>query len=579
MLLLALALLAAGPEAQLFEDDVTLPRDYTWTELLNQLRDNPLDLNRATATELLQLPWLTPAMVREVVARRSQKGRFRNLDHLIGIGTIDSSIVEAIRPYLRVVARRSETRTGEMARIASDDLARFHGLLNCALAERVRADFPELNLSLVSAKDVGERNPFDLLSGGAEYHRARTRVLAGDYELQFGQGLVLSRPSSFWLSSSTLRLPSPTGISLPGTFAENTFLRGLVWNQGIGPISATIFVSRTRLDAVPNPDSSIHSISYDGVHDDSAANANQARLLELLGGARVAWRKQGFTAGLSGYANRYDLTIRADSLGFQGRGLALVASDIGWVQQNYSLTAEVAHTLYHGWAGGFDLFGDWQQLKTHVNLGYFARDFYSPRSRTRSLSRTHGNLDGTFRMSYHWQDWTGVFYGTTSRDFVLDSMPARIQLNVENRQSRFKYSLQWQQSFKDELLRSMGTRLDITWLPMRSFNLGFRLDDRFQLGDPGQRGLALSLGLGIDQPNYNLDARVTRFMVAASECRIYAYEPGFPGNNRSFTGPGWRSYAAATVRPFDWLALNAKFGVTLDSATTCDAGLSLSFLY
>jgi hypothetical protein len=182
-------------------------------------------------------------------------------------------------------------------------------------------------------------------------------------------------------------------------------------------------------------------------------------------------------------------------------------------------------------------------------------------------------------MSYRWQDWTGVFYGTTSRDFVLDSMPARIQLNIENRQSRFRYSLQWQQSFKDELVRSMGTRLDVTWLPVRSFNLGFRLDDRFQLANPGQRGLAFSLGMGIDQRNYNLDARIVRFMVASSECRIYAYEPGFPGNNRSFTGTGWRGYAAGTVRPFDWLAVNAKFGVTLDSATTCDAGLSLSFRY
>ncbi len=466
-----------------------------------------------------------------------------------------------------------------MARIASNDLSQSHGFAHYALAERVQADFPNLKLSLVSAKDVGERDVFDLVSGGAEYHHARTRVLAGDYELQFGQGMVFSHPSSFWLSSSTLRLPSPTAISLPGTFAENTFLRGLAWNQGVGPISTTVYVSRARLDAVPNPDSSIHSISYDGVHDDSAANANKGRLLELLGGARIAYRKQGFTVGLSGYANRYDLVIRTDSQGFLGRSLALVASDLGWIQQNYYLTAEVAHTLNQGWAGGFDLFGDWQQLKTHVNLGYFAQDFYSPHSRTRSLSRTHGNLDGTFRMSYRRQDWTGVFYGTTSRDFMLDSMPARIQLNVENRQSRFKYSLQWQQSFKDELARSMGTRLDVTWLPIRSLNLGFRLDDRFQLASPGQRGLAFSLGLGIDQRNYNLDARVVRFMIAASECRIYAYEPGFPGNNRSFTGAGWRSYAAATVRPFDWLAVNAKFGVTLDTATTCDAGLSLSFRY
>jgi hypothetical protein len=579
MLLLALALFAASPESQLFEDDVTLPRDYTWTELLSQLRDNPLDLNRATAAELLQLPWLTPAMVRAVMARRSQQGKFRNLDQLIGLGTIDSSTVEDIRPYLRVATRPSETRTAEMVRIASDDLSRSRGLLNYALAERVQAEFQNLRLSLVSAKDIGEQDPFDLLSGGAEYHRGKTRLLAGDYELQFGQGLVFSRPGSFWLSSNSLRLPSPTAISIAGTFAENTFLHGLAWNQGTGPFTTTLFLSRSRLDAVPNPDSTINNISYEGLHDDSATSANKGRLVELLGGARIAARRQDFTVGLFGYANRYDLTIRADRNGFSGRSLALVASDLGWTEQNYCLTAEVAHALSHGWAGAGDLFGDWPQLKTHLSLGYFAQDFYSPHSRNRDLSRAHGDLDGTFRMSYRWQDWTGVFYGTTSRDFVLDSMPARIQLNIENRQPKFTYRLQWQQSFKDEFARSIGTRLDVTWLPLRNFNLGFRLDDRFQLANPGLRGLAFSLGLGIDQPGCNLDARVVRFMVAAPECRIYAYEPGFPANNRSFTGNGWRGYAALTTRLFDWLAVNAKFGVTMDAATTCDAGLSLSFRY
>jgi hypothetical protein len=548
MLLLALALLVASPEAELFEDDITLPRDYTWTEFLSQLRDNPLDLNRATAAELLQLPWLTPAIVGRLVARRAQAGRFRSTRELAGIEGIDSSVIDEIQPYVRVINRPSESKTGEMVRVRNDSLSRFRAFTRYSLAERVQADFGNLGLSLVSAKDVGERDAFDFLAGGLDYRGRQTRLAAGDFELQFGQGLVFSRPRSFWLSSNTMRLPNPTSLSLPGTFAENTFLRGVALNQGIGPLSVTVFLSRSRLDARPNPDSTIQSISYDGTHDDSAAIANKGRLLELLGGARLGYRRPGFMVGLSGYANRYDRLIRSDSLGFQGRNLAVVASDLAWQQPSYYLLAEVAHSLNHGWAGGLDLFGDWTRLKTHLNLGYFARDFYSPHSRTRSLSRPHAELEGTFRASYRWQSWTGTIYGTTSRDFVLDSMPARLQLNVENRPPPFRFALQWQQSFKDELARSMGTRLDVTWLPVRSLTFGFRLDDRFQLARPGERGIAFSLGAGFDRPGYSLDARVTRFLVANSECRVYAYEPRVPGQQPLLHRP-WLAQLRCGERP------------------------------
>ena len=72
---------------------------------------------------------------------------------------------------------------------------------------------------------------------------------------------------------------------------------------------------------------------------------------------------------------------------------------------------------------------------------------------------------------------------------------------------------------------------------------------------------------------------MTRFFVANSECRVYAYEPGFPGNNRSYTGTGWRGYVAANVRMLSWLSVNAKFGATWQATANCDAGLSLSFRY
>ena len=575
MLALCLVLLSASPEAELFEDDVTLPKTYTWTELLAELRGQPLDLNAATAGQLQQLPWLTLHLAQAIVAHRDSIGGFSSINELLAVPGIDASLVESVRPYLRVLRTRSPVRVLGTLRAGVEDLAGLSEFTSADVAERVRVEAGDFRLALVADKDVGERDLLDFVAGGLSYQFQGLRIAAGNFEMHSGQGLLFSRPDADWFGSGTSLEPHAEHFSLPQGFAENTLLQGAFLGRRIGPFDAEVFASRNRLDATPGPDSGIRSINYGGIHDDSASRANRRRLQEDLLGAWLGYAQKGLSLGLGGYGNRYDQAINPEVAGFQGRTLDVVSGFADWQYHDYRLGWEVAHTLNHGWAGAFLMLGDWRQLRVRLDLAYVQREFYSPHSRDRSLSRTHDDLTGTFRLNYHWSGWGFTLYGTTQRDFILDSMPARLQLSVEKRGSPLQLGLQWKQSFKDESWRTAGSRLDVGWTVLPGLSVSGRFDDRFKLVEPGKRGIAYTLGADFNARALDVETRVTRFLVTDQDCRVYAYEIGMPGNNRVFDADGWRAYIAGRVRVAGFLHLTAKFGGTRTFQTVFDAGLSL----
>jgi len=62
----------------------------------------PVDLNRATATELDVLPGVGPATAAAIVTWRDQNGRFRQVEDLLEVPGIGPTRLERLRPLVRV---------------------------------------------------------------------------------------------------------------------------------------------------------------------------------------------------------------------------------------------------------------------------------------------------------------------------------------------------------------------------------------------------------------------------------------------------------------------------------------------
>ena len=62
----------------------------------------PLNLNRATVEELVELPGIGPVLAERIVAFREEHGPFRSVEDLLQVPGIGEATLEALRPYITV---------------------------------------------------------------------------------------------------------------------------------------------------------------------------------------------------------------------------------------------------------------------------------------------------------------------------------------------------------------------------------------------------------------------------------------------------------------------------------------------
>jgi competence ComEA-like helix-hairpin-helix protein len=71
---------------------------------------HPLDLNRATATQLEQVPGIGPTTAQAILRFRTRSGPFRSVDDLLSLQGIGRKRFARIRPYLTVEPATPEER-------------------------------------------------------------------------------------------------------------------------------------------------------------------------------------------------------------------------------------------------------------------------------------------------------------------------------------------------------------------------------------------------------------------------------------------------------------------------------------
>lgn len=69
---------------------------------LGSLSSRPLELNRATAQELTQIPGIGPKRAAQIVAVREARGGFRSVDDLLEVPGIGPKTLARMRPFVRV---------------------------------------------------------------------------------------------------------------------------------------------------------------------------------------------------------------------------------------------------------------------------------------------------------------------------------------------------------------------------------------------------------------------------------------------------------------------------------------------
>ncbi len=338
------ALEALAEDAELGGDPTEL------VELLASLREDPIDVNTATAEALAQIPALGPVVASAIVRHRAQRGPFTSLPGLRQVDGVTADVYLDARPYLTIgptleavtsraprfprppalsqvvgglrysgiqrVQRRLDLGAGYLG----PDSTRTYPGSPERIYTRLQATYGrQVSLNLTLEKDPGEAFRVDAATHtyGYDYQSAHVALLGagridalvlGDFSAEFGQGIALWRASGFGKGPDAVGGPlrSGRGIRPYGSVDENNFFRGAALSLAVTPrVYVSAFASRRALDAsVFTPDTTdvegelppgavdavVTSLGADGLHRTDTELAKKDALGETLVGGGAEYR-------------------------------------------------------------------------------------------------------------------------------------------------------------------------------------------------------------------------------------------------------------------------------------------------
>ena len=447
--------------AQQGGDDATASYEDLY-ENLSQYFQTPLNLNTATPEELSSLFLLTPIQINNLQQHIRKHGPLLSLYELQAVPGFDLPTIYRVVPFVTVPETSLQTdRRSFFSRLTDGDntslivrysrtletregytpptlhqgqlTTRYLGSPDQLYARFRTSHFHDYSFGITAEKDAGERftwNPGnrqygpDFLSAHAVlYNRGRIKALAvGDYQLQFGQGLLVS--GGFGVGKggetvATVRRPN-TGIRPYTSVLETIFLRGAAATVRVVPgLDVTVFGSRKWVDgsalASDTTDGgqltdNFSALSLTGFHRTPNELARRHNVTETLGGANASYtnRSRSLVVGITGMATHYSASLQRrevlyNRFAFKGTDNTGLGAHYSWTLGSATLFGETARS---GSGGMGHVHGVVASISASVDAAVVVRDY------DRNFHSFYGNsfAEGTYPINEK-----GVYMGVKVR--------------------------------------------------------------------------------------------------------------------------------------------------------------------
>ncbi|MBH8567895.1 helix-hairpin-helix domain-containing protein [Hymenobacter sp. BT584] len=389
--------------AEIQSDEVPYEDLY---ETLLQYYQTPINLNTATREELRSLLLLNENQITTLLNHRQANGDLLSVYELQSIEGYDLRTINRILPFVSVQAGGANSNRGTLwQRIAREDnnalylryervlqqrqgytpptlyqgqpTTRYLGSADKMLIRYRVSHTKDFSVGFSMEKDAGEPLVWNPKNGqfGADYvsahlllqERGKLKALAlGDYQLQFGQGLLLSSGLGVGKGAETITTlrRSSVGVRAYSSLLENSFFRGGAATYQLAPtVQATGFVSHKNVDAnlqqsqdsLAQYDEFTSGLLYTGFHRTASEIANRHRLAETVGGGNATYtsRDGNLAIGATGVFTHYGTPILKrpepyNHFEFSGRDNLALSLNYSYVYRNFLLFGETARSTGGG---------------------------------------------------------------------------------------------------------------------------------------------------------------------------------------------------------------------------------------
>lgn len=335
-------------------------------ELL-RLQEHPVDINTITPGLLRRIPGVSEAEAGALLALRLRLGRLESLDQVVSQIDGGAELVAKLRNYVVCgPAMRGAPGTGpprvELRSRIQKDLQPRAGFTDGSFGgsrfgvyDRISATVLEnLETGVVLEKDAGEAWRHSFRSAFLDLSDLPwgTRLVAGDYTVGAGQGLVIWNSASFerGIGPSALFRGGTRGAEPNRSTDESRYLRGVaVSTMFPGDVAVTGFFSSRNRAASVDDLGRVTSFDESGLFRTAGEIAKRDAVRERSAGGRVALHPPSGW-GLGATLCRTDLSREyhpRQSGSFSGRVLSVAGMD-GWIRTGDVLWFGEAATVAGG---------------------------------------------------------------------------------------------------------------------------------------------------------------------------------------------------------------------------------------
>jgi hypothetical protein len=373
------------------DEDFTLDKEVSLSsdilETLEELKENPLDLNSATYNELLQIPYITPLLATRIENYRKKKELFSNKDDLLQVAGFNKPLLEKIEPYitlkrktLKIPKRKIQFRTTFSKKLPLEEDYEGDAL---KLSNKFRYEQGALLAGGGAFKDSYEKNYLDFYTLYGYYQGDSYSFIVGDYAIAIGEGLISGYPGFVFKSSGIIKgkeyfiRPYFSGF-------EDYSLRGAAVRKKLGKINSGLFVSYKREDATIE-DGVVKTVTYEtGYHRTKTEEEKKDRIKEKLVGGNLEYKNSNFQLSMTSLVAYFDRKVEPDLTHyyrFSGDKYGLVGVHTIYNMENLSFWSEFSRSLFSK-ATSFILGTSLTPRKTSITILYrdYSEKYYSPRA-------------------------------------------------------------------------------------------------------------------------------------------------------------------------------------------------------
>jgi len=356
-------------------------------ERLENLANNPVNINRAGLDELSGVPGISLKTARSIIRFRNNIKPFESTYELMEAEGIGMVTFENILPFVTV---------GESAELRRDlylnpgywthdsrfeTLAGYQRVLNSRdgysrpdslggylggpvkYNHRIRYRSDHLSVNLTQDKDPGEvlagPSGFDYTS----WHLAIEdvglieNIIIGDFRVSYGQGLTIWNGGAFGKSSSVIgsAIKSDTGIRPYTSYQETNGFRGVAATVG-SKLQLSGFYSKRRRSASEADNGRLRFPASSGLHRTANEMSRRLNMGQHTFGGRLRYQFKNGIIGLSSYQNTFSHAIQKGTQSFQlfdfeGKAISALGTDIRLNADFTTIFGEIARSSNGSFGG------------------------------------------------------------------------------------------------------------------------------------------------------------------------------------------------------------------------------------